>query len=75
MNREGKNEKFLTFDSLVNVGLVTLLDLANDLLGGWVDGRESLPGHGRDEFIVDKNLQEKWWQFEVFRDYVTMGQL
>ena len=47
-----------TFDSLVDVSLVSLLDMANDLLCAGVDGGKCLARHRWMELVVDENLKK-----------------
>ena len=47
-----------TFDSLVHVGLVSLLDLANHFFSGGVYRGKGLARDGGMELVVDENLSK-----------------
>ena len=56
INEWNSDQTWSSFDSLVNVCLVSFLDLCDDLLSGRVDGRKRLAWYGWVELIVDEDL-------------------
>ena len=53
---EWSDQTWSSFNSLVNVCLISFLDLCDDLLSGRVDGGKRLAWYGWMELIVDEDL-------------------